>query len=374
MSFNPAQLAALQAKYSSATARQKADAGPKAADGVSAFQDTFTSIAASMELTMTQRFLDSALADGRDDSGGSSGAGDFGFGDLNANMLMTLSKLQQYEEATKTATQGAQPEQAPQPAQPAPSTAADTLGQALDTARASAAQSARPAEPAATPEPTPEDDSLTTMIREALGELSSRFESGRDGAAAVGYDRVGGTSYGIFQLSSKMGSLGDFVDFLSEKAPLLASKLKAAGPADTGSREGDMPAAWKEIAESFPTLFEHLQRDFITKSHYEPAMRMIAEATGVDMASLPKAAREVLFSTAVQHGPTGAASIFGSALDDVNLDADDGIGSLIEKVYAMRGTQFGSSTERVRQAVLSRFENEKAMAIAMLSGDDSLLA
>ena len=37
----------------------------------------------------------------------------------------------------------------------------------------------------------------------AVGHLSARFESGKEGAAAIGYDGHGGTSYGKYQISSR---------------------------------------------------------------------------------------------------------------------------------------------------------------------------
>ena len=92
-----------------------------------------------------------------------------------------------------------------------------------------------------------------------LGKLSAQFESGRDGIAAIGYDRNGGTSYGKYQVSSRAGSLNDFLAFLDGEAPDISKRLRAAGPGNTGSRKGAMPDMWRAIADEQPERFEALQ-------------------------------------------------------------------------------------------------------------------
>ena len=69
-----------------------------------------------------------------------------------------------------------------------------------------------------------------------MGRLSARFESGGDGIAAIGYDRTGGTSYGKYQIASRVGSMKSFLNFLDGEAPDIAQRLRKAGPADSGSR------------------------------------------------------------------------------------------------------------------------------------------
>ncbi|MBA4357411.1 MAG: hypothetical protein C0405_06760, partial [Desulfovibrio sp.] len=44
-----------------------------------------------------------------------------------------------------------------------------------------------------------------------LGSMAALFESGDKGAAAIGYDRTGGTSYGTFQISSRAGTMNRFL-------------------------------------------------------------------------------------------------------------------------------------------------------------------
>ena len=86
------------------------------------------------------------------------------------------------------------------------------------------------------------------------------------------------------------------------------------------------------------------------------------------------ALREALFSTAVQHGASGAARIFNEAIDKfLNRPEAGQVGgaksfeqALVSEVYNKRQHQFGGSTEAVRQSVQGRLRQEKDMVLAML--------
>ncbi len=203
---------------------------------------------------------------------------------------------------------------------------------------------------------------------EVTGSLSARFESGAKGAAAIGYDRVGGTSYGKYQIASNTGTMDRFIDFLKDKAPQIADKLLNAGPANTGSKAGRMPDVWKQLASDDPTGFEKLQHDFIQDSHYDPAAKMILQMTGVDINALPGPIREVLWSTSVQHGPTGASKLIAKAIDKLASSAEDkGFPKdLVKEIYGERSGQFSSSTGSVRKSVANRLMQEQNMVMAML--------
>ncbi|MCX4309690.1 MAG: chitosanase [Desulfovibrio sp.] len=202
---------------------------------------------------------------------------------------------------------------------------------------------------------------------EGIGKLSAKFESGGDGIAAVGYDRTGGTSYGKYQIASAVGSMAGFLSFLDEQAPDLSRRLRKAGPSNTGSRRGAMPDEWRAIAAEQPQRFERLQEAYIRESHYDPAVKAITQRTGLEENTLSAAMREVIWSTAVQHGPAGAARIFERAdgLSGKPTDADYER-NLIRNVYNVRARQFGSSTAQVQNAVRNRFHEERELALGML--------
>lgn len=206
-----------------------------------------------------------------------------------------------------------------------------------------------------------------------LGSLSARFESGKAGIAAIGYDSKGGTSYGKFQIASRVGSMKNFLDYLDLQAPDLSSRLKASGPANTGSRSGAMPDEWKAIAAEQPERFGTLQEGFIRQSHYEPALLAITQRTSLSEANISPAMREVIWSTAVQHGPAGAARIFGQAEGmSGNPDEPGFERKLISNVYSVRSGQFGGHTKEIQASVQSRFRQEKDLALGMLDASDSM--
>jgi len=212
-----------------------------------------------------------------------------------------------------------------------------------------------------------------------LGRLAAKFESGSEGIAAIGYDRKGGTSYGKFQIASRVGTMDAFISYLQDKAPDLADRLSTAGPANTGGRNGRMPTEWRAIAAEQPSRFEQLQGDFIRISHFEPAMRGIADSTGLAFEKMSGALQEVLFSTAVQHGPSGATRLISQAVQRVGaqkLQTGDSEKSaptrkaeeqLITQIYNLRAGQFASSTEQVQTAVRNRLRQEMREAIQMLA-------
>lgn len=228
------------------------------------------------------------------------------------------------------------------------------------------------------------DKSLTrnaSAVGGGLGSLAAMFESGAKGISAIGYDRTGGTSYGKFQISSRVGTMSRFLSYLDGRAPDLAARLRRSGPANTGSTQGGMPAEWTRIAQEDPGRFERLQTDFIKMDHYQPAREKILERTGVDIEAAKPALREALFSTAVQHGASGAARIFNQAIDKFlghggQAAAQNGVQgfeqALVSEVYNRRQNQFGGSTDAVRSGVRSRLRQEKDMVLAMLRRQEGM--
>lgn len=210
---------------------------------------------------------------------------------------------------------------------------------------------------------------LPSTLQRRAGQLSAKYESNNE-IDCIGYDRAGGTSYGQFQLASRTGAMDMFVKFLKGKAPDLAARLQAAGPSNTGGKTGLMPRVWKDIAAGHPKRFAALQHEFIRANSYTPAAKSIVLTTGVDVTKHSYALREVLWSTAVQHGPSGAERIFNRAIEkaDAGPDSQDFDKSVIEEVYRIRSRKFFRHTKRVRQAVQSRFRHEKTTALALLEG------
>lgn len=190
------------------------------------------------------------------------------------------------------------------------------------------------------------------------GGVLWKYESGHHGAEAIGYDRHGGTSYGRYQISSRSGSMRRFVSYLKEKAPDLAARLTASGPSDTGGRSGRMPEEWRKITSEDPQRFESLQHDFIHRTHYEPARLKVLDKCGLDVEGRSPAMREVLWSMAVQHGPSGAARIFRNAVRPEDIASGKTDREIIKTVYDARIQRFAKASPTLRAALKSRYLRE----------------
>lgn len=195
------------------------------------------------------------------------------------------------------------------------------------------------------------------------GDISARYESGAAGSSAIGYDKKGGTSYGRFQLSSRQGSMEGFLRFLESKggeAAAIAARLRAAGPADTGGKSGAMPEAWKREART--PGFADLEREYIQREFYEPAMRSLPSGAAAAVQASPQL-QQMVWSTAVQHGAGGAADILRKAWRDGMGNED-----FVRAAYAERATRFGGSEPDVRASVQRRLRREADDLLGGLSG------
>lgn len=198
-----------------------------------------------------------------------------------------------------------------------------------------------------------------------LGEAVSQFESGSDGIMAVGYDKNGGTSYGVYQLSSRQGSLEEWHKHLAASGPkgaAIARELAAAGNADTGSREGKYVEVYKRLARENPELFARTQRESIIRNNYNTAVSLLKKSAPglLQMVEADPALQEMLFSTAVQHGGAGAAKILGKVFTP-GMSRED----LVAATYNERGNHFQSSSPEVRRAVLNRYRDEQQVVLGI---------
>ncbi|MBF0481208.1 MAG: hypothetical protein HQK81_06420 [Desulfovibrionaceae bacterium] len=194
------------------------------------------------------------------------------------------------------------------------------------------------------------------------------YESGGD-SAAIGYGARDDVSYGLYQIASNCGTMGLFLKFLDAKAPDISRSLATPGPGYASSDLGDMPSAWRRIAAEQGRRFASLQYEFILKSHYEPAAKGISMACGLDVARKPMVLREVLWSTAVQHGVHGATEIFAAAATNLRVQGDtiqNFDRAMIEEIYRLRSGQFEGREAGLQKAALNRLQSEKEKAMDML--------
>lgn len=205
-------------------------------------------------------------------------------------------------------------------------------------------------------------------VSDKIGDGVARWESGKDGIQAIGYDPNGGTSYGKWQLSSKQGSYKEWIDHLEktgEKGAAIAKELRAAGASNTGSRKGHAVDVYKRLAAENSELFEQSQREYLTKSHYGRAMSSIP-ANARSLIEGNKALQEMVFSTSVQHGGGGAARIIKRAWKE-GMSEDE----LVRAVYAGRANpgNFASTPSGMAQNITGgRFPEERDYILSQLAG------
>jgi hypothetical protein len=198
-----------------------------------------------------------------------------------------------------------------------------------------------------------------------IGKVSEKWESGGRGSGVVGWDPGGGTSYGKYQIASKVGSTKAFLNF-AEKAGRgdVAKKLRESGfESDTGSTSGKSVDVWKQMAASGE--LGDLEHQFIKSQSYDVAMKGLSPELQKRVGG-SKALQEMLWSSAVHHGgggkgTAGAAGIFGEVYKEGMSDED-----LIKGVYANRATRFGNQPENIRKSIQNiRFPQEQATILAM---------
>ncbi len=210
-----------------------------------------------------------------------------------------------------------------------------------------------------------------------LGSLSSKYETGGRGPGTVstGIGDLGGVSYGSYQMTSRPNG-GTVARFIA--APDFPWRARFAGltPGAPG-----FSTQWKALATEARDAFFAIQHEYIKRTHFDPLARKIATEDGLQVMLRSHALQDVVWSTAVQHGPNATivhraigALGGGQAIEPASRDNDR---KLIVAIYAERGRRdpdsalanFRSNSQRVQEAVAQRFVDEQRDALVMLDSD-----
>lgn len=212
------------------------------------------------------------------------------------------------------------------------------------------------------------------MASHTLGDLSKKFETGGRGSATVsgGVGDAGGVSYGTYQMTSKPDG-GTVARFVAQPDFPFRADFNGLTP---GSAE--FSAKWKKIATQFPDNLANAEHEFIKRTHFDPLCHKIEADDGVDIPHRSDALQDVIWSTAVQHGPNAnivhlaftqmrGAGTFAPAAPNFDQDA-------ITAIYAERGRKdangvlvhFSGNSEAVQRGVAQRFVAEMADALKLL--------
>lgn len=200
-----------------------------------------------------------------------------------------------------------------------------------------------------------------------IGDTVARFESGNAGVSDVSWDKTGGSSYGKWQLSAKQGSMGEYLKWMQKKGGKeaeIANSILGAGPLENG-KNGAAATEYKRQASMNGQLLEETQRQFILEKQVNPALRSLPPELQQRINN-SGAMKEMFWSTVVQHGQGGGASIFKNIYNQ-NRNASDE--DLIKAIYADRGNHFQSSTAETQASVRRRFKEEVGVILGMYQNE-----
>lgn len=201
-----------------------------------------------------------------------------------------------------------------------------------------------------------------------LGQTSARYESSGLGAGVIstGKGDRGGVSYGAYQLSTRMGTLQEYLD-----QSRYGDRFKGLTPTTPAFN-----AKWKELAKSDPG-FAQDQHDFIGRSHYGEQVAALKSA-GIDLSDRGRAVQDALWSTSVQfRGLTprifakGLAERFGPDCNVSRLSDTDIVGAVQDYKIAHNASLFKSSPEW-QPGLLKRARAEKAALVELATQEELL--
>ncbi len=220
---------------------------------------------------------------------------------------------------------------------------------------------------------TPRAQTSTEASDWTLGDLSEKYEIGRRGPGTVsdGQGDAGGTFYGSYQMTS-IPRGGTVARFISQPNFYWRNDFKELVP---GMKT--FSTVWKAIAKSEPEAFHRAQHDYIKQTHFDILVKRVREDCQIRVTRRSHALQDVVWSTAVQHGPRN--KIVHKALAALTKQAvtprTKGFEkAFIEAIYAERGrvkrngdlVHFSRDSAAVQKGMAKRFVNELKDALHML--------
>lgn len=121
-------------------------------------------------------------------------------------------------------------------------------------------------------------DVFVPQTRHDIGSISGQWETGKYGSEAKfgvhtissGKGDPGGVSYGQHQLSTKKGTMADFM--ASQEAKPFAAQFGKTKPGSAAFN-----AIYSQIATAQPEAFAKAQHDFLDRTHYQPFIKKAAQ-------------------------------------------------------------------------------------------------
>lgn len=189
-----------------------------------------------------------------------------------------------------------------------------------------------------------------------LGRTSERYESGGRGPGTVssGADDPGGVSYGTYQLSSKAGTLREYLDQSTYQKHF--DGLAPGTPSFNNK--------WKELAQN-ETGFGLDQHRFIKATHYDVQANRL-KAMGLDLTNFGPAVQDALWSTSVQYRnltrdivDNGLRTKFGDNYQLTSLSDHDIVEAIQDYKVIHNDRLFSKAPPWIRRSILGRIESER---------------
>jgi len=198
----------------------------------------------------------------------------------------------------------------------------------------------------------------------SIGSLSAKWESGNRGPGTISssYADPGGLSYGTYQISTNHGYLQDFL--ANEGAEYCEIFTRAKPGTEAFNQQ------WKFVASKDSEHFHNRQHRFIKRTHYDPFTKRLKRQLKLDIQSYSIVLQDVIWSTAVQHGPY--SNVIKNALKghQISYLSEGEIISLIyverSKIIHNKLLYFPRIDNHWQSHILQRFEEELAEALEKL--------
>ncbi len=220
------------------------------------------------------------------------------------------------------------------------------------------------------------DDNRQAPIKNnyLIGSLSQEFESGHN-PAAIGYDNMGGYSYGLYQIATRPGTMREYLQYLSDssnpKYQNFATILNSAG-GDIGAmnKTSEYENAWKKLATD--PVFNASQSEFIGRNRYDKVIKKIQDIQGLDLHRRHPVVSDVIRSMAVQHGNAQVPihNALGSNSNISMWSDEDIINALYDaRIDYVSNINYESPTDkRIQKNIINyRYPRERAKALKELN-------
>jgi Ca2+-binding RTX toxin-like protein len=199
-----------------------------------------------------------------------------------------------------------------------------------------------------------------------IGQTSAAYESSGQGVRTIssGNGDHGGASYGAYQLSSRSGTLDEYLN--NAKYGNYAEKFDGLTP---GTSEFNQK--WRDLAAT-DVDFGNSQHLYIVDKLYGKTVGLLT-GEGIDLSERGPAIQDAIFSTSVQFGPTGATDLIKSAIDGI-YGANANISTITDRdlIIAIQQykiqhneSRFQSSSPEFRQSTLARAQKEEQSLLAL---------